>query len=126
MVIAELIRAVSEHSRRFHSARRRPLLRRQGPLQRFVHSSSINNVTAPGVCVVAGEEVAHEADRLAVHVPVVLADGVVEVGEAETHQEVLPPELRAQLRPRGPDKGVSCDHRAHAVVTFGSALRCWV
>ena len=44
------------------------------------------------------------------HVPVVLADGVVEVGEAETHQEVLPPELRAQLRPGGPDKGVSCDH----------------
>ena len=50
-------------------------------------------VTVARVSVVAGQEVPHQTDALTLDVSVLLSQGVVEVGQAETDQEMLSPEL---------------------------------
>ena len=66
------------------------------------HPGQALGVAESRVRVMTGQDVPEETDALALDVSVLLGQSVVEVGQAETHQEMLAAELRAELRPGGP------------------------
>ena len=57
------------------------------------HPGQTLAVTVSRVRVVAGQQVPHQTDALPLDVSVLLSQGVVQVGQTETHQEMLSPEL---------------------------------
>ena len=57
------------------------------------HPGQALAVTVSRVRVMAGQQVPHQADALTLDVSVLLSQGVVKVGQAETDQEMLSPEL---------------------------------